>query len=146
MVYDWKKGAVHKVSAQVAGEVCAELEARGELNAENLVEISKPEDAPLHDEFEWNDRIAAEKYRNVQASAILRHLVINREDKEPVRAYIQVVTRQSNYESIQVIVENADKHEALLKQALRELDWFKKKYSILSELKPVLDAIDSLEE
>lgn len=146
MVYKWASGAIHKVSAQVAGEVCAELEERGELSAENLVEISRPEDAPLHDEFEWDDSIAAEKYRNAQAGAVIRHLTVSVESKAPTRAYFHIEVKQPCYESVHAIIQNEDKYAALLKQALRELEAFQRKYNTLTELKPVFDAITLLEK
>ena len=58
MVYKWDKGSRFSVSAQVAGEVCEELEKKGELTAKNLVDVSRPEDAPLHKCFNWNDEEA----------------------------------------------------------------------------------------
>ena len=52
--YTWLAGSRHKVDAEVAGRVCEELERNGGLTAERLVEASRPEDAPLHKEFEWD--------------------------------------------------------------------------------------------
>ena len=42
-------------SAQVAGEVCERLEARGRLTPSDLVDESRAEDAPLHGMFTWDD-------------------------------------------------------------------------------------------
>lgn len=141
MTYKWKEGSHHKVSAQVAGEVCEELEERGELNAENLVDVSRPEDAPLHDEFEWNDDIAAEMYRRTQAGAIIRHLAVKTETKAPVRAFFNIEVRNKEFEHIQTIVRNEDKYATLLNQALRELEAFQRKFQMLSELQEIFDAI-----
>lgn len=77
MVYEWKDLASVrniKADAQVAGEVCEELEREGRLTPENLVEVSKDENAPLHNEFEWNDATAAKKYRRSQAQFIIKCL------------------------------------------------------------------------
>lgn len=142
MTYKWKDGSQHKVSAQIAGEVCAELEERGELNAQNLVDVSRPEEAPLHDEFEWNDDIAAELYRKTQAYAIIRHLSINTETKAPVRAFFNIEIRSNQFESIETIIQQEDKYSKLLKQALNELEAFQRKYQMLTELQEVFDAIE----
>lgn len=141
MTYKWKEGSQHKVSAQIAGEVCAELEERGELNAQNLVDVSRPEDAPLHDEFEWDDDVAAELYRKTQAGSIIRHLAVNTESKAPVRAFFNLEIRSNQFESIQAIIREEDKYSKLLKQALNELEAFQRKYQILTELQEIFDAI-----
>lgn len=143
MTYKWKDGSQHKVSAQIAGEVCAELEERGELNTQNLVDVSRPEDAPLHDEFEWNDDVAAELYRKTQAGNIIRHLSINTETKAPVRAFFNLEVRSNQFESIQTIIKEEDKYAKLLKQALNELEAFQRKYQMLSDLQEIFDAIAS---
>lgn len=142
MTYKWKDGSQHKVSAQVAGEVCEELEERGELNARNLVDVSRPEDAPLHNEFEWDDDIAAELYRESQAGQIIRHLAIKTESIAPVRAFVNVDIGSKSYESIQAVIRNEDKYSVLLNNALKELGAFKRKYQMLSELQDVFDAIE----
>ena len=141
MTYKWKEGSQHKVSAQIAGEVCAELEERGELNAQNLVDVSRPEDAPLHDEFEWDDDVAAELYRKTQAGSIIRHLAVNTESKAPVRAFFNLKIRSNQFESIQAIIREEDKYSKLLKQALNELEAFQRKYQILTELQEIFEAI-----
>ena len=144
MIYKWKEGSHHKVSAQIAGEVCAELEVMGRLSAENLVDVSRPEDAPLHSEFEWNDDIAAEMYRRTQAGQIIRHLSVKTETKTPVRAFFNIEVRNKEFESIQAIIRNEDKYAALLEQALRELEAFQRKYQMLSELQGIFDAITGI--
>ena len=146
MTYKWKEGAQHKVSAQIAGEVCAELEERGELNAQNLVNVSRPEDAPLHDEFEWDDDVAAELYRKTQAGSIIRHLAVNTETKAPVRAFFNLEIRSNQFESIQAIIREEDKYSKLLKQALNELEAFQRKYQILTELQEIFDAITDVKQ
>ena len=142
MTYKWKEGSHHKVPAQIAGEVCEELEERGELTAQNLVDVSRPEDAPLHNEFEWDDEVAAELYRETQAGQIIRHLAIRTESIAPVRAYAIVEVGSKTYESIQTVIRNEEKYASLLNIALKELGAFKRKYQMLSELQEIFDAIE----
>ena len=89
MIYQWKSASRIKTNAQTAGEICENLERTVGLTAKNLLEVSRPEDAPLHNEFEWNDSVAAEKYRENQARYIIRMLCVapEKEDKPPVRAF-----------------------------------------------------------
>lgn len=147
MVYQWKTGSRHKVSAAVAAEVMDRLAEEERLNPAELVEESRPEDAPLHSEFEWDDSVAAEKYRETQAGELIRHLVVRIEanDQEyPTRQYFMVQPEAKIYEPIQVILKDEDKTAMLLDQAKRELQAFKAKYAGLKELSEVIRAIDSV--
>src|SRR5574337_66181 len=80
MKYRWADGAGKRagrgVTAQVAGREIARIEARdGHVTSESLVDASRPDDAPLHPAFEWNDARAAERYRVHQASTLIRAVV-----------------------------------------------------------------------
>ena len=146
-VYQWKEGSQHKVSAAVAAEVTGRLAEEGRLSAHELVDESRPEDAPLHCEFEWDDSVAAEKYREGQGMAIIRHLVVRivaNEQEYPTRVYFKVQKEANTYEPIQVILKDEDKTAKLLEQAKRELQAFKAKYAGLKELAAVISAIDSV--
>lgn len=149
MIYQWKAGARQKVSAQVAGEICSELAESNSLTAANLVDVSRPEDAPLHGEFEWNDTEAAERWREEQARALIRSIRVVSADlsaSEPVSAFVNVLYSQPEYESITAVLQKPDKHTALLERALAELQAFKRKYQILSDLAPVISAIDDFQQ
>ena len=141
MTYQWKTASCIKADAQAAGEVCEELEASGGLTPKRLVEASRPPEAPLHDEFEWNDREAAEKYREHQAGHIIRCLTIAPKGPEetPIRAYFPV-TERNQYTHIVKITSNEDMQQAMLERALRELTAYRAKYATLKELKPVFRA------
>ena len=49
-----------------------------------------------------------------------------------------------SYESISVILQSTEKHTNLLDLALRELKAFQAKYSTLSQLEPVFEAINTV--
>ena len=75
MIYQWKAGAVVKASAEDAGAQCEALSRAGKLTPAALVDLNRPEDAPLHNAFEWRDDVAAEKYRESQARYIILSLI-----------------------------------------------------------------------
>ena len=56
MIYQWKAGAVVKASAEDAGAQCEALSRAGKLTPAALVDLNRPEDAPLHNAFEWRRR------------------------------------------------------------------------------------------
>lgn len=144
MVYQWKVNGLHKTAAQTAGEVCERLNAEGRLTPTDLVEDSRPEDAPLHSEFEWNDDVAAEHWRMHQARNIINAIVVVNEAPEPtqVRAFFQVSPPSSQYEPIQTIITRPDMYDMLLRRALSELSAFKDKYKQIKELKRVFAEIE----
>ena len=147
MVYKWCESARYSVDAQVVGDVCEDLDNKGELTAQNLVNVSRPESAPLHGMFNWNDAEAAELYRVEQGRHIIRCLVTVPENNEATtRAYYNIVTEERKYHSINTILREPDKYAELMKSALKELQVFRKKYAVLNELKPVFDAIDDVTE
>jgi hypothetical protein len=48
------------------------LERRGLLQPFDVVEAARDPGSPLHDSFEWNDSVAAERYRLEQARRLIR--------------------------------------------------------------------------
>lgn len=140
--YKWKTGSQIKTNANIAGAVCEELEQTVGLTAQTLLDASRPDDAPLHGEFEWDDEKAAEAYRRTQARYIIRSLCVDAEVEgriEPVRAYFMVT--ESRYENVSVVISEQKKRTAVLDMAMRELKAFERKYKQLVELQPIMDAI-----
>ena len=148
MVYQWKQGARIKADPQTAGDVCARLENAGKLTPMALVEDSRPIDAPLHNAFEWDDSIAAEKYRETQAGHIIRCLVTVSDNAEPVtRSFvsIRVDSNECTYMDTRKALVNPVTRDSILSRALEELKAFERKYRDLSELADILAAIRAVE-
>lgn len=149
MVYQWKTGARYKVAAETAAGVMNELAAQNNLSAKALVDASRPVDAPLHNEFEWDDNVAAEKWREQQGRVMIAMISVIVDDavqQEPVRAYVHIEEQQPNYEPITLIVKNEDKAEKLFRQALKELVSFRDKYNSLKQFKKLFEDIDELQQ
>lgn len=144
MIYEWRAGIHPNIDANVAGKVCGELDKNEKLTAQDLVDVSRPETAPLHSQFEWDDGIAGEEWRKHQARHIINMLIIRTEKAEPIRAFFKIDTSKgcNKYESIKTIVNTPDKHQMLIDQAFRELQAFRAKYSALKELGPVWRGLD----
>ena len=146
MIYQWKSGSHHHVDAQIAGSECEKLEKLGSLTAKNLVEASKDKSAPLHSEFEWDNRKAAASWREQQARNIINSIEIKTENSDPVRAYFNIVYNDPEYKHIDTIIKSEDDTQLLLKTAYGELRSFKRKYeSIQNYLTGVMQAIDELD-
>lgn len=150
MLYKWKLPGMYPVDANTAGEeISAIYNEKGRCDPADVVERSRPETAPLHSCFEWDDAEAAEKYREEQARGMIRSLSVVVESVPEVEAPVTVRAFhhvEHTYQPISVVVNDADKMKELLQRAMCELDSFKKKYSQLSELKPIFREIDKLAE
>lgn len=142
MVFEWKSGSRFKVDANTAGAVCEQLEAAGNLTAKALLDVSRPEDAPLHSEFEWNDTVAAERYREDQARNIIRHLVVRLDAKPdtPVRGFFRIEQAEPRYTNVNAILTQRDLRAELIQQALEEMAAFQRKYGTLTELAMIFEA------
>lgn len=147
MIYQWKSGARIRADANAAGAQFEALEKSVGLSAETVLDANRPEDAPLHDEFEWQDDIAAEEWRKHQARHLINCICITAESEDepeaPVRAFFKT-TESREYENLQTIITHADKRRALLETALRELTAFERKYHTIEALTPVFRAIEEV--
>jgi hypothetical protein len=146
--YQWKSGSRIKADAQKSGELFERLSNTEEgLTARTLLDANRPKNAPLHNEYEWNDETAADNWRLHQSRHFINSIAIiatTSEDVEtPVRAF-HITTSESKYEPITAIIKEPDKYAALLKSAKAELMSFKNKYNTLRELTPVLKAIEEV--
>ena len=143
----WKAGFNFFSNAdaqKVAEEI---MEIGSDVKPEQIVERAKDEDSELHKCFEWDDTIAAEKYRIVQARRVVRFLVIKEEskpvDRPEVRYFVKSdKSHESGYKPTQMVVKVDTEYEKLLAQAYAELQAFKKKYHMLEELREIFELID----
>jgi hypothetical protein len=78
----------------IGDELTAIFLRRGQLTAPVVVEEATPADAPLHDQFEWDDAEAAHHHRLNQARQLIRsvkiHIVPDDPASQTVRAWVHV--------------------------------------------------------
>jgi hypothetical protein len=61
------------IDAQTAGSELDRIRRRdGTIKPAAVVDEARPEDAPLHPAFEWRDLVAAEQWREHQASTLIK--------------------------------------------------------------------------
>lgn len=130
-----------------ADRVASEIEQIGdEVTAAQIVEKARDSNSELHKCFEWDDSIAAEKYRLEQARYVLRVLIIKRPDESendaPAVRYFQKTTNNEGFKPSKIIFHKQDEYQALLHRAWNELRAFKAKYSMLSEFDEIISLID----
>lgn len=151
MVYSWKV-PVYKVSAQQAGEHIEELDRiHGEVTPQILLDDSRPTDAVLHPCYEWDDSIAAEKYRLHQSKKIIGNLVIvsvskNKDDAEKetrVNAFVSIKERNesASYRPTVMALSNSNMKAQVVKNAVAELRMFKAKYNGIVDFESIIKEV-----
>lgn len=72
--YRWKPGFSFKTDPEQAGKELERVAKKygGCFSNQQLVDEEKPERAPIHSDFEWNDRRCGQLYRKAQAAKITR--------------------------------------------------------------------------
>lgn len=144
---DWKIKGIYKADA---GECYREIEELGEaVTPEMIVDYAQNESTELHKCFEWDDSIAAHKYRVETARRILT-LIVVRPDKEepqernftPQRIYVSNNENKHEYIKINHAVRNDDEYQKLLEAARRDAEAFVRKYRGLPELKEIIEVIE----
>lgn len=149
VINSWKINGLFPVSADTAkAEFDRIYEKYGVLTTKDIVDESREETATLHKCFEWNDEVAAEKYRQKQAGDMIRCLVsvVKHDDSDAPIAVRAIVKTDEKYEPITVTMRSDDKKAVLFADVLNDIDRFKKKYSALSELSAVFDAMSDFAE
>jgi len=154
--YKYRISGLQKVPAEVTGAVCKDLiDKEGAVTPQRLVEVSKPKDAPLHGEFEWNNTIAAQKYREEQARQIIKNIVIMEVEEEEAqpkivkcwvnsdRAFVPTDEGTHRYVTIDTALSNVSWRDNLLKAARRDMSSFIAKYRRLTELDKIINDMNN---
>ena len=135
----WKVDGIFKADAN---ECYREISSLEQITPKAILDFARDENSELHKCFEWDNDLAAEKYRIIQAGNVIRMLYIVQKDEDtpPVR----VLSKTSNtvYQPTRTFLKNQNEYEDLLKRALSELESFRLKYKTLSELEQVFEQID----
>lgn len=150
--YSWRSGYSYRTPADVVGSVLEDIEKKnGEVTAESFLEESREPSSPTHSMFEWDDSVAAEKYRLRQSSQIINQLEISVEvgEIETVTAFVNVKSKSvkdsGSFVNIRSAMSDEEYRKQVLDNALAELKSFKKRYAQYSELAIVFRSITEYE-
>lgn len=129
----------------------AERDGR-KLRPQAVVDAARPEDSPLHGAFCWDDGVAAEKYRLIQAQELIRSFRVEIErDGKPVEVpvFLNISTdregssAENPYRFAEDVKHYPDLMATAVKDALDQLEGVRNRYAHLAELQDVWSAIDS---
>lgn len=139
----------------ITGELKRIETANGLITPLAVLERARNENSALHRYFEWDDGVAAEKYRLKQAATLIRVICVQSEDglASPVRAFVNVRSvdeddeEQSDvqgYCSIERTQQNVPLKQQVLTYAKDQLKTWRRKFGAYSEFYAVSKEIDAL--
>lgn len=145
MIYKFSAGYRLKTDAQVVGEHLDNLEKQhGHLDSTLVLEDARNVDSPIHEEFEWNDTVAADKYRDTQAQYIIRSVVavmVNQSgDERILRAFVNLGPG-TGHTQIERVIASSDLTSQLLDRALADLRRWRFKYQVYKELSGLVASV-----
>lgn len=131
--------------------VLAELERieethGGIVTPQAVVEFARDPTTALHSRFDWEDSIAAAKWRLEQARSILRVAVkyVGEVEKRPIAAFVSLGSdriRGGGYRSTVRVLDDDEKRGELLEQAKQEARAWADRYKEFNELARIRMAI-----
>ena len=119
----------------------------GLLKEEDIVVDAQPINSPLHGEFEWDNAIAGDKYRLMQATNLIHRVsvtIATPQGSETVRYFVSLSSDRlsgGGFRSVVDVLSNAQQQQELLDTALAELQNFQNRYKTLTALSGVFQAI-----
>jgi len=114
------------------------------LTPKIVVEEARPPESPLHSRFEWDDTIAGEKFRQVQAAELIRSLkVVSGRDEEgnkTVREWLSVERpdRPRSYEPLGEVLADPFTFQMVLQEMERDMASLQRRYGSLKEFRDAL--------
>lgn len=131
-----------KVGEAIAAVVVA---SKTEFHPKLVVDSARDENSPLHPHFDWDDTVAAEKWRVEQARDLIRCIVADDGSKnEPTRAFLSIAdTSGTSYRTVQEVRSSADLQQRLLAGAERDLEAFTARYRALKDVCAIVETAKS---
>ena len=124
---------------------------------DEIVEMASDPETESWKLFDWDDAVAGPKWRKEQARWVMRHLKVqflkdeselDVEPKEftPCRLFYGNPVESEGFVAVTTVLNNQDMYKQLLERAKIEIKSFRTKYSILKELEPLFEMIDTIDE
>jgi hypothetical protein len=148
--YDWRDGGPQYKAdpTEVMKRLVRLHKKQGTIQPSAVVDDARDPKSPYHDDFTWDDEVAAEHHRLSEARRMLGSLVVVSikgsapKLKGPTRAVIHARSSTGNgyHPSVAVMNENEVRQQKLA-EALSKMDYWANQYSCYEELAEIMDAI-----
>ncbi len=119
------------------------------LRTEDVVEYARNPETELHRHFTWDDTEAARNWRLQEARTVIQvNVLMSESTQKTVRAFVSLVPDRTipggGYRRIEHVMADPVRRQQLLKQALREAQAWRERYTALQELAPIFEAMDEV--
>lgn len=155
MKYIYKKGRSFPVDPAVAGQALEVIRSKnnGILQAANVVNESRPKEAPLHSVFEWDDSIAAEEHRKLQARQLINSVRVvwqsDRQEIKQVPVYVNLIQsddHERGYFNITDVMSDANKRAEMARKAWADMIAWKERYKELENAKEFTSIFQAIQQ
>jgi len=148
---------VTQAQATVYGEELVRIErVYGNLENRTIWTASQAPASPLHDAFEWDNRTAADKFRDEQARKLKQSIEVEIRfvDGHTATAPLTIALQRTEIEvqrgnrtplrveTIVRVLSNKQKVEQMLEEAMEQLAAWRERYRCLEEISQVWKAVD----
>lgn len=143
----WASASRFKSDPQVAADILDALaeENDGLVTAEKVVDVARPTESPLHDDFEWDDKVAGQAWREETARKMMRSIVVITEPTEdkpaaPVRYFHNVITEEGRgYMPLARVLSSGELWGQVVADILRDLRNYRYKLASFEQFAPHID-------
>lgn len=118
---------------------------KGILTAEFVVEEARQPGSLLHDFFDWDDMSASEAWRIHQARMLIKSVKVEIIEGEQTDRFFNVKVHVNNvatrgYFKAEDVMSEKELRTQVIENALRELEYWQRKYNHLQELATLVDS------
>lgn len=136
--------------AEVIGSFLEEQFGEEPCTPAYVVQAARSSRSPIHRFFEWDDGVAAERYRETQARQMLRSIeVVPADGGSPTRAFHNITVtagEPTSYVPAVVVWERPDLSEQVVAKALHELRVWQQRYKDYKGLASLAAQVEQLLE
>jgi hypothetical protein len=153
-VYSWHIGCkFNEKDASIVGREFEKLEkVHGYIDKRIILAAATEQNSKLKKFFTWNNKKAAQKWREKEAQYLISNLtyevIFEEEETHNYRAYVTTQKKRNPnpapFQSLEKQLANKESRKELLDRAVEELQSFKDKYWFLKELATVFKEADKL--
>lgn len=152
--YTWREGGPKpKIKAEVFAQELHKIVSGDDLKQakpKTIVDAARSRTSPMHKEFDWNNKRAAEKHRIEHARKLVGALQIVvvetiHNAATSTRAYLSVVEqKQRGYVDQDRIVTDSDLRAQMIGQAKRDLESYVKRYASILAMAPYVPRLQEI--
>jgi hypothetical protein len=138
-----------EADAQRIGEALTEIKqkTKGRCNSKTVLGFARDRKHYLHKFFEWNNSVAAEKYRQEQARELMSCVdIVEGKGKKEKRlpAFVSLIDRGGRgYHTVQEVLDSEHLQDLALRQAEADLESYERRLAVFHE---ICDAIRTARE